>query len=80
MPNVQIILNFIDERLQKNTSLTLNWRKSIMPISLTEIDKFNENYDIIFDTLGLTEDERREVYWAVCELVKNRLEKGRSVK
>ena len=51
-----------------------------MPISLTEIDKFNENYDIIFDTLGLTEDERREVYWAVCELVKNRLEKGGSVK
>jgi len=41
-----------------------------MPISLTEIDKFNENYDIIFDTLGLTEDEKREVYWAVCELVK----------
>jgi len=35
--------------------------------------------DIIFDTLGLTEDERKEVYWAVCELVKNRLEKARSV-
>jgi len=35
--------------------------------------------DIIFDILGLTEDERREVYWAVCELVKNRLEKARSV-
>jgi len=31
--------------------------------------------DIIFGILGLTEDERREVYWAVCELVKNRLEK-----
>jgi len=35
--------------------------------------------DIIFDILGLTEDERKEVYWAVCELVKNRLEKARSV-
>jgi len=35
--------------------------------------------DIIFDILGLTADERREVYWAVCELVKNRLEKARSV-
>ena len=31
--------------------------------------------DIIFGILGLTEDERREVYWAVCELVKNRGEK-----
>jgi hypothetical protein len=35
--------------------------------------------DIVFDILGLTEDERNEVYWAVCELVKNRLEKARSV-
>ncbi|MGQ9571440.1 MAG: hypothetical protein ACUVUQ_11510 [Thermodesulfovibrionales bacterium] len=35
--------------------------------------------DILFDILGLTEDERNEVYWSVCELVKNRLEKARSV-
>ncbi|MBL7196962.1 MAG: Eco57I restriction-modification methylase domain-containing protein [Candidatus Omnitrophica bacterium] len=35
--------------------------------------------DIIFDILGLTKQERKEVYWAVCELVKNRLEKAKSV-
>jgi len=35
--------------------------------------------DIVFDVLGLTQAERDEVYWAVCELVKNRLEKARSV-
>jgi len=35
--------------------------------------------DIVFNILGLTEDERTEVYWAVCDLVKNRLEKARSV-
>lgn len=35
--------------------------------------------DIIFDELGLTEQERKEVYWAVAELVKNRLDKARSV-
>lgn len=35
--------------------------------------------DIIVDILGLTEDERNEVYWAVCELVKNRLDKARSM-
>ena len=35
---------------------------------------------IIFDELGLTEEERKEVYWAVCERVKQRLEKARSVK
>ena len=35
--------------------------------------------DAVFDILGLTQAERDEVYWAVCELVKNRLEKARSV-
>ena len=35
--------------------------------------------DIVFDILSLTEDERQEVYWAVCELVANRLNKARSV-
>ncbi len=36
--------------------------------------------NIIFDELGLTKEERKEVYWAVCELVKQRLEKARSLK
>jgi hypothetical protein len=35
--------------------------------------------DIVFDILGLTESERNEVYLAVCELVKNRLDKARSL-
>jgi hypothetical protein len=35
--------------------------------------------DIIFDEIGLTEEERKEVYWSVCELVKNRLDKAKSV-
>jgi hypothetical protein len=35
--------------------------------------------DIVFDALGLTEEERKEVYWAVAELVQNRLKKARSV-
>ena len=37
-----------------------------------ELDK------IVFDELGLTEQERKEVYWAVAELVKNRLDKAGS--
>ncbi|MFH8039239.1 MAG: DNA methyltransferase [Candidatus Aenigmatarchaeota archaeon] len=36
--------------------------------------------DIVFDALGLTEEERKEVYWAVAELVKSRLEKAKSLK
>lgn len=35
--------------------------------------------DIVFDILGLTQDERNEVYWSVWELVKNRLDKAKSV-
>lgn len=38
-----------------------------------ELDK------IIFDELEFTKEERKEVYWAVCELVKQRLEKARSL-
>ena len=36
--------------------------------------------DIIFDELGLTQDERKEVYWSVCELVKQRIDKARSLR
>jgi len=35
--------------------------------------------DIVFDALGLTDEERKEVYWAVAELVKARLDKAKSV-
>jgi hypothetical protein len=43
--------------------------------------------NFVFDALGFTEAERksakliagRKVYWAVCELVQNRLKKARSV-
>ena len=35
--------------------------------------------DIVFDVIGLTNDERKEVYKAACELVQKRLEKARSV-
>lgn len=35
--------------------------------------------NIVFDELGLTDSERKEVYWSVCELVKQRLEKARSL-
>ena len=35
--------------------------------------------NIIFDELGLTEKERKEVYWSLCELVKQRLDKANSL-
>lgn len=39
-----------------------------------ELDK------VVFDVLGLTEEERKEVYRAVCQLVWNRISKAGSVK
>jgi hypothetical protein len=33
---------------------------------------------IIFDEIGLTAAERREVYWSVAEMVKDRLDKAKS--
>lgn len=33
--------------------------------------------NIIFNELGLTEAERKEVYWSLCELVKQRLNKAK---
>ena len=36
--------------------------------------------DIVFDALGLTEEERKEVYRAVCQLVWERISKARSVR
>ncbi|MCD4785667.1 MAG: Eco57I restriction-modification methylase domain-containing protein [Candidatus Eremiobacteraeota bacterium] len=35
--------------------------------------------NIAFKTLNLTDEERKEVYWSVCELVKDRLDKAKSV-
>jgi len=34
----------------------------------------------VFDALGLTEEERKEVYRAVCQLVWERISKARSVR
>ena len=38
-----------------------------------------KNGDIVFDKLGLTEEERKEIYRATAELVQQRLQKARSV-
>ncbi|MGB3970440.1 MAG: hypothetical protein WBL89_00550 [Limnochordia bacterium] len=35
--------------------------------------------DVVFDVLGLSEEERKEVYRAVCQLVWDRISRARSV-
>jgi len=36
--------------------------------------------DLVFNAIGLSRDERNEVYWVVCELVQQRLAKAGSVR
>jgi hypothetical protein len=36
--------------------------------------------DVILDAVGLTQAERNEFYWSVCELVKARLDKAKTFK
>jgi hypothetical protein len=44
------------------------------------LDDRNKIDQIVFDELGLTQEERKEVYYALCELVKERLVKANSLK
>ena len=60
------------EHVQPET-LTLEQVKEASP------DRF-ELDSVVFDVLGLTDDERLEVYKAVAQLVKDRLVKAKSVK
>ena len=56
--------------------------KQNIPVSQQEPNPLpdrKELDDIIFDAIGLTEEERKEVYWATAELVQNRLKKAKSV-
>ncbi|MCK4403746.1 MAG: N-6 DNA methylase, partial [candidate division Zixibacteria bacterium] len=68
-------------------SIRRNIRKSFSKICQREIlpifeeihQKDRQELDnIFFDILGLTEKERQQVYDAVCELVRNRLEKAKT--
>jgi len=57
--------------------------KSKIPIEQQEpkpLPDRKELDDIVFDALGLTEEERKDVYRGVCRLVWNRISKAKSLK
>ena len=57
--------------------------KSDIPISKQEPNPLPDRKaldDIVFDILGLTEEERKEVYRSVCQLVWERISKANSLK
>jgi hypothetical protein len=61
------------------TELGLDSSKPIRSQEPNPLPDRAELDNIIFDELDLTKEERKEVYWSVCELVKNRLDKARSI-
>ena len=54
-------------------------RETITQSAYDFISEKDKEFIVAFDALDLTQEERKEVYWSVAELVKNRLEKVRSV-
>jgi hypothetical protein len=62
-----------------NTALNKIQERELMPIFDEVKQKDRQELDnIFFDILGLTKDERQKIYDAVCELVRNRLEKAKT--
>jgi len=80
--NIKDVKNNLDERITYSIFQELRFDPT-KPIRDQEPNPLPDRKaldDIVFDALGLTEEERKEVYWATAELVKNRLDKARSVK
>ncbi len=78
LPKVDILTEKSKKNLQKEFNnmrgrRILNIEEEIQQPDRKALD------DIVFDAIGLTPAERKEVYWAVCELVQRRLEKARSM-
>ncbi|MFW6111043.1 MAG: Eco57I restriction-modification methylase domain-containing protein [Thermoproteota archaeon] len=84
IPNLEIAKNQVKklfDRPVKDIFTELGFHKQL-PIREQTPDPLpdrKELDDIIFDALGLSKQERKEVYWAIAELVKSRLEKAQSV-
>lgn len=83
--NPDLIENTIKDRLKYPIvsifdELGINSTKPIRAQEPKPLPDRLELDNIIFDELGLTPDERNEVYWDVCELIKQRIDKVNSVK
>jgi hypothetical protein len=78
--NKEIFQAFIEKKIPTIfTELGFDPSKPIRGQEPNPLPDRKELDSIVFDELGLTQEERNEVYWSVCELVKNRLQKARSI-
>jgi hypothetical protein len=83
----EITANIFQSTILNTTSVSIFTEcgidpESEVPIAQQEPNPLSDRKaldDIVFDALGLTEEERKEVYRAVCQLVWERISKARSV-
>ena len=85
LSNSKGLINIFDKIANKEIKsvfeeLGINPNKLIREQEPNPLPDRAELDNIIFDELGLTQDERKEVYWSVCELVKQRIDKAKSLK
>ncbi|MCD4825806.1 MAG: Eco57I restriction-modification methylase domain-containing protein [Phycisphaerae bacterium] len=82
IPDSSLLQNFLDRRIQPIfEEIGIN-PESDVPIEEQEPNPLpdrKELDDIVFDALDLTEEERKDVYRAVCRLVWNRVNRANSV-
>ena len=73
--------NFLNYKITKSifTEIWIDKTKNIRSQTPKPLPDRKELDDIIFDELGLTQEERNEVYRSLAELVKARLDKAKSV-
>ncbi|MBO8140387.1 MAG: Eco57I restriction-modification methylase domain-containing protein [Thermosipho sp. (in: Bacteria)] len=78
---VENLFNLLSERKPKSIfdELGFDLNKPIREQEPNPLPDRKALDNIIFNALGLTEKERKEVYWAIAELVKDRLEKAGNV-
>jgi len=80
--NLNSIYNIISRRNIESIfgELVIDRNRPIREQAPNPLSDRAELDNIVFDELGLTQKERNEVYWSVCELVKQRLDKAKSLK
>jgi hypothetical protein len=81
--NLEAIVNIYEKLRERKVEVIgieigIDLNKPIRDQEPNPLPDRKELDDIIFDELGLTVEERKEVYWATAELVKQRLDKAGS--
>ena len=80
-PRMVLYENITGDKLVFNDSVMVNNKNNYsVNITITPNGDWTDRVTISEPEFVLDKEERKEVYWAVCELVKQRIEKARSLR